>query len=66
MINGHTQADVTLLRLEGYRLALENYGIPFDESLVFNGLFSEQGGKEAAQQMMSSHPEVTAIFVQVI
>ncbi|MEK5252586.1 LacI family DNA-binding transcriptional regulator [Paenibacillus sp. FSL F4-0125] len=62
MINGHTQADVALLRLEGYRLALENYDIPFDKSLVFNGLFSEQGGKEAAQQMMSSHPEVTAIF----
>ncbi|WP_410513501.1 LacI family DNA-binding transcriptional regulator [Paenibacillus sp. BR2-3] len=62
MINGHTQADVSLLRLEGYRQALENYGIPFDESLVVDGLFSEHGGKEAAFKILSSRPDVTAFF----
>ncbi|NIK78025.1 LacI family transcriptional regulator [Paenibacillus castaneae] len=62
MINGHAQADVSLLRLEGYRQALESYGIPFDESLVLDGFFSEQKGKEAACQILSNRPEVTALF----
>jgi LacI family transcriptional regulator len=62
MINGHTQADVSLLRLKGYREALADYGIPFDESLVVDGLFSEQGGKEAASQILTSRPDVTALF----
>jgi len=62
MINGHAQADVSILRLEGYKQALAEQGIPFDESLVVNGRFSEQGGKEAASRILSSNPEVTAIF----
>ncbi|WP_141504400.1 LacI family DNA-binding transcriptional regulator [Paenibacillus luteus] len=62
MINGHAQADVSLLRLEGYRQALHNSAIPFDDSLVVDGRFSEQGGREAAIQILSSKPEVTALF----
>ncbi|RJX41261.1 LacI family transcriptional regulator [Paenibacillus pinisoli] len=62
MINGHAQADVSILRLEGYKQALAEQGIPFDESLVVNGRFSEQGGKEAASRILTSNPEVTAIF----
>ncbi|GGG83152.1 LacI family DNA-binding transcriptional regulator [Paenibacillus radicis (ex Gao et al. 2016)] len=62
MINGHTQADVSLLRLEGYRRALHQAGMVFDETLVLNGQFSEQGGKEAACRIMTERPEVTALF----
>lgn len=62
MINGHSQANVSILRLEGYRQALENYDVPFDESLVLDGLFSEAGGREAACKVLSSRPEVTALF----
>jgi len=62
MINGHAQADVSILRLEGYKQALAEHGIAFDDSLVVNGRFSEQGGKEAASRILTSNPEVTAIF----
>ncbi|MFF2088901.1 LacI family DNA-binding transcriptional regulator [Paenibacillus sp. NPDC058174] len=62
MINGHAQADVSLLRLEGYRKALDQAGMVFDETLVLNGQFSEQGGKEAVRRIMTERPEVTAIF----
>ncbi|MGO4184289.1 LacI family DNA-binding transcriptional regulator [Paenibacillus sp. MCAF9] len=62
MINGHEQAAVSLLRLEGYRQALQSSSVPFDETLVLNGSFSEHGGREAARQILSSRPEVTAIF----
>ncbi|WP_139991893.1 LacI family DNA-binding transcriptional regulator [Paenibacillus paridis] len=62
MINGHAQADVSLLRLEGYRQALHNSAIPFDDSLVVDGRFSEQGGHDAAIEILSSKPEVTALF----
>ncbi|WP_054026554.1 LacI family DNA-binding transcriptional regulator [Bacillus sp. FJAT-28004] len=62
MINGHEQAAVSLLRLEGYRQALQNNNVSFDESLVLNGSFSEHGGREAARKILSSRPEVTALF----
>ncbi|OBZ10846.1 LacI family DNA-binding transcriptional regulator [Bacillus sp. FJAT-26390] len=62
MINGHAQADVSLLRLKGYREALAEYGIPFDESLVVDGRFSEHGGKLAASQIFTSRSDVTALF----
>ncbi|WP_435168856.1 LacI family DNA-binding transcriptional regulator [Paenibacillus glycanilyticus] len=61
-INGHAQADVSLLRQEGYLQALAHHGISFDSSLVFNGEFSEQGGREAAKRVIADKPEVTAIF----
>ncbi|WP_336790354.1 LacI family DNA-binding transcriptional regulator [Paenibacillus sp. MMO-177] len=61
-INGHAQADVSLLRQEGYRQALEQHGLSFDGSLVFNGQFSEQGGREAAKRVIAAKPQVTAIF----
>lgn len=62
MINGHTQADVSLLRLKGYRQALFDYDIPFDDSLVVDGSFSEQGGIEAASHIFMNRPDVTALF----
>jgi len=62
MINGHSQADVSMYRLNGYKQALEEAGVPFDESLVVNGLFSEAGGREAAIQLLQMHPDITALF----
>jgi len=47
-------------RLEGYRLALEAAGIPFDDALVAEGDFTEQGGYQAARQLIAAQP--TAIF----
>jgi DNA-binding LacI/PurR family transcriptional regulator len=62
MINGHDQAHVSRERLEGYREALEKQGLSFDPELVFNGRFSEEGGAEAAYEILLRHSDVTAIF----
>ncbi|MDQ6422053.1 LacI family DNA-binding transcriptional regulator [Paenibacillus sp. LHD-117] len=62
MINGHIQADVSLLRLAGYRQALREHGVPYDESLVLDGQFSEKGGYEAAMAILKARPDVTALF----
>ncbi|MFD2613301.1 LacI family DNA-binding transcriptional regulator [Paenibacillus gansuensis] len=62
MINGHSQADVSIQRLEGFKRALDAAGIPFNPSYVMDGSFSENGAKDAAYRMVSQHPEVTALF----
>lgn len=62
MINGHAQAAVSIQRLDGYRQALDQHGIPFDERYVADGAFSEDGGKDAAYRLLTAHPELTAIF----
>ncbi|MFD0712007.1 LacI family DNA-binding transcriptional regulator [Paenibacillus sp. GCM10027626] len=62
MINGHTQADVSLHRLRGYKRALDEAAVPFDDSLVADGGFSENGGKESALQLLKRHPDLTALF----
>jgi LacI family transcriptional regulator len=47
-------------RLEGYRKALEEAGIPFDPSLVYVGNYKLESGQEALPYMMGKG--VTAIF----
>jgi hypothetical protein len=36
--------------------------LPFDESLVLDGQFSEMGGLEGTIRLLSAHPDMTAIF----
>jgi LacI family transcriptional regulator len=62
MINGHSKAEVSIKRLEGYKKGLKEAGLPFDESLVLDGQFSELGGIEATIRLLSAHPDMTAIF----
>ena len=49
------------LRLQGYRRALAEYGIPFDPPLVFMQEISVQEGKRLGHQL-SQRPEITGIF----
>jgi len=62
MINGHAQAFVSQKRLEGYRRALADHGLPFREEYVEDGGFTESGGAEAAVRLLSRHPGMTALF----
>lgn len=68
---GHTRiAHVTgplnyhsgVRRLEGYRHALEQAGIPVDPSLIVEGNFTKRGGYEAALHLFSLAKPPTAIF----
>jgi len=62
MINGHGQASVSRLRLDGYREALEQYNVAYREEYVADGSFTEEGGKEAAYRLLAAHPDITALF----
>ncbi|AZB44802.1 LacI family transcriptional regulator [Bacillus sp. FJAT-42376] len=62
MVNGHEFAFVSQERLEGYKNALSNAGIPFCEELVLNGLFQEEASKGVTGQLLQEHPEVSAVF----
>lgn len=47
-------------RLAGYRQALEARGLAYDEALVAEGDFSEDGGRVAMQMLLASAPD--AVF----
>ncbi|MEW6420706.1 MAG: substrate-binding domain-containing protein [Deinococcota bacterium] len=49
-------------RLDGYRQALEDRGLPFQPSLVVQGDFHEPSGLIGTQQLLAQHPDMTAIF----
>jgi len=47
-------------RLEGYRRALEEAGLPYDERLVYEGTFTRQAGYEGVKALLQYKPD--AIF----
>jgi LacI family transcriptional regulator len=62
MINGHSQAFVSKERLEGYREALQENGIPFNDSYVADGAFLEEKTETETENLLNKHPEITALF----
>jgi DNA-binding LacI/PurR family transcriptional regulator len=49
-------------RLRGYRMALEEHGVPYDESLVAVGDFTEVAGMLLTEELLARRPELDAIF----
>jgi LacI family transcriptional regulator len=49
-------------RLEGYRQALERYGVPFDERLVRLGRHDVAAAERAAEELLSLADPPTAVF----
>lgn len=62
MINGHEFAFVSRERLQGYQKALDKADLTFNPEYVRVGGFTEEKGKVAAFQLLSDHPEITALF----
>lgn len=50
-------------RLEGYKEALSEAGLPFKPSLVVSGDYTVQSGKKAMQQLLCSAENLDAAFV---
>ena len=50
-------------RLSGYRRALQAAGIAYHQSLVRNGHFTPESGYNAMNELLSSEPLPTAVFV---
>ena len=68
--NGHRRiaciagAEVSLSgrrRVEGYKKALQEYGVPFDPALVFSGGYRMEGGEAAAERIFDD-PGITAVL----
>ncbi|WP_119674849.1 LacI family DNA-binding transcriptional regulator [Deinococcus sp. RM] len=49
-------------RLEGYRLALAEAGVPFDPALVFEGNFNEASGIQAVEHWLGRAAHFSAVF----
>ena len=68
MIRSYTDSYLQLQRIAGYRQALDEAGLPFDESLLQSGTtekhagFSEEHGYEAMLRLLDVDPPVTAVF----
>jgi DNA-binding LacI/PurR family transcriptional regulator len=61
-ITGRPDASDSADRLEGYRQALKEAGIAFDESLVVPGDYTIPAGEAAAVQFLKNSPAPTAVF----
>jgi len=47
----------------GYRTALENYGIAFEDSLVKPGEFGSEGGYRRVRELLNTKKRLTAVYV---
>jgi len=61
-IGGDPQHPDAIERLMGYRKALKDAHIPFDETLTAEGGFYEAGGMQAVLQLLATRKRFTAIF----
>ena len=50
-------------RLEGYKLALQDAGIPYNPDLVFTGDISIESGSSAIKQLLANNIPFDAVFV---
>jgi LacI family transcriptional regulator len=61
-VGGSLSRNVYADRLKGYKQALAEKGIPYDDSLIIINNLSEQAGNEAAQQILKMNPLPDGIF----
>jgi DNA-binding LacI/PurR family transcriptional regulator len=61
-ITGPLDMSAGQLRLNGYRSALADHGLPVDPSLIIEGDFSEQSGRAATATLLDRVPDLDALF----
>lgn len=61
-IAGPADLPVRNERLDGYRAALREAGIPFDETLIRDGESSSASGEAAAEALIAAHPDICGLF----
>ncbi|MCG2821395.1 MAG: LacI family transcriptional regulator [Candidatus Atribacteria bacterium] len=62
LIDGFLYKSPAKGRLEGYKKALKEYGIPWDDSLISVGDISMEDGHKRTKQMLEKNLNFTAIF----
>lgn len=63
IIAGPKEVSTSLQRLAGYREALAEKGVPFEERFVVFGGYTIEGGYEAFHSLLKQAPDLSAIFV---
>ncbi len=63
MIAGEQEVYTAAERFRGYVRALEQAGIPADESLVVRGDYTIRGGSRGIQELTRKNPDMTAVFI---
>ncbi|GAP75040.1 MULTISPECIES: LacI family DNA-binding transcriptional regulator [Pseudoalteromonas] len=61
-IKGHPDHSATEQRFNGYRRALKQHGIEYQERLVEEGNFSYHSGADSARTILHLNPRPTAVF----
>jgi LacI family transcriptional regulator len=61
-IIGNPNQDASARRLDGYRDALKEAGLPVDEALIEQGLFTYRSGLDAAELLLDREDPPSAIF----
>jgi DNA-binding LacI/PurR family transcriptional regulator len=64
LVTGPMTEDCSQDRTEGYRRALSEAGIPFNESIVFEGDWSASSGQAALVALLEQGTTPTAVFAQ--
>jgi len=62
MIAGDSHIIDSLDRIEGYKLALQDAGIPFDPDLVVNSRYAYQASYDAIQQLLHDNVEFDGVY----
>jgi DNA-binding LacI/PurR family transcriptional regulator len=61
-ITGPSNESSSIGRLDGYKAALKEYGIPFDEKIIITGDWTKGTSKTITPQLFTVDPKPTAIF----
>lgn len=61
-IAGPSASAMALHRLEGYRAAMQSYGLAHDPRLLVTGAFTVESGEAAMEELLSRKVAMTAIF----
>ena len=62
LLSGGDEWPSGVYRKRGFIQALKDWGIPFDQRLVYNGHFTQFGGYLGAKSLLETNPSLSAIF----
>ena len=62
-VGGPSAVTTATDRLGGYRAGLKKAGLPYDRSLVVEGDFRIDGGRDATRRLLAAEPRPDALFV---
>ena len=61
-VRGGPGSKASAERYKGYAQALEEYGLPLDEAITGQAVFTPEQGEKFGYRILDNHPDVTAIF----